>query len=85
VNSTITPPKRAEVLTNDKNYPTVRVSRFFEEVSSSFEGLPDYLANVADISTADATDLTTAIALANANKAKINELLAALQTAGVML
>lgn len=39
-------------------------------------------AAVADIATADATDLPTVIALANASKAKINELLGALRTAG---
>lgn len=38
-------------------------------------------AAVTNVSTADATDLATAIALANANKAKINELLGALRTA----
>lgn len=41
-------------------------------------------AAVADIATADATDLATAQALANANKAKINALLAALRTAGLL-
>lgn len=52
--------------------------------------LPDYVrqligaGTVADISVADATDLPTAIALANANKAKINELLAVLRTAGLL-
>lgn len=41
-------------------------------------------AAVADIATADATDLDSAVALANANKAKINALLAALRTAGLL-
>lgn len=39
---------------------------------------------VEDITVEDATDEGTAIALANANKAKINELLAALRDAGLM-
>jgi hypothetical protein len=39
---------------------------------------------IADISTADATDLTSAIALANANKAKINTILAMLRTHGLI-
>lgn len=39
-------------------------------------------AAVANIAIADATDLPTVIALANANKTKINELLSALRTAG---
>ena len=41
-------------------------------------------AHVAPIATADATDLATAEALANANKAKINALIAALIAAGLM-
>jgi hypothetical protein len=39
---------------------------------------------IADVSTADATDLTSAIALANANKAKINTILAMLRTHGLI-
>ena len=46
--------------------------------------LADKAAAVADIATADATTLETAEALANANKAKINALLAALRTAGIL-
>lgn len=41
-------------------------------------------AAVADISTADATDLATAQALANATKTKVNDLLAKLRTAGLL-
>lgn len=41
-------------------------------------------AAVADLTTADATDLASAEALANANKAKINELLASLRAAGIL-
>lgn len=41
-------------------------------------------AAIADIDTADATDATTAAALANANKAKINALLATLRVYGVI-
>ena len=39
---------------------------------------------IADISTADATDEASAVTLANATKAKVNALLAALRTAGVL-
>lgn len=39
---------------------------------------------IADISVADATDLTTTQALANANKAKINAILAALRAAHII-
>ena len=41
-------------------------------------------ANVTAIATVDATDLATAITLANANKAKINAILVALKAAGLM-
>lgn len=41
-------------------------------------------AAIADIATADATDLASAQALANANKAKINAILAALRAAGII-
>lgn len=40
--------------------------------------------HVANIATADATDLASAEALSNANKAKINEILAAMQAASQM-
>ena len=52
--------------------------------------LPDYVrqligaGSIDDIAEADATDLPTAIALANANKAKINEILAVLRSAGTL-
>lgn len=42
------------------------------------------LAKIAAIATADATDLASAEALANANKAKINAILASLTAAGLM-
>lgn len=41
-------------------------------------------AAVSDVSTADATDLASAIALANANKVAINNLLSSLRTAGLL-
>lgn len=52
--------------------------------------LPEYVrqiinaGSVADIAVPDATDLATAQALANANKAKINELLSVLREAGIL-
>lgn len=42
-------------------------------------------AAIADVSTANATDLATAQALANANKVKINAILAVLRSAGIIL
>lgn len=40
--------------------------------------------HIAPIATADATDLASAEALANATKAKLNTLIAELQTAGIL-
>ena len=42
-------------------------------------------AAITNVTTADATDATTAAALANADKAKINAILAALRSAGVIV
>jgi len=42
-------------------------------------------AHVANVTTANAIDLASAEALANANKVTINAILAALQAAGLML
>jgi hypothetical protein len=39
---------------------------------------------IADVSTADATDLTSAISLANANKSKINSIIAMVRTHGLI-
>lgn len=42
------------------------------------------MPSISNVSVANATDLASAEALANANKAKINALLAALRTAGIL-
>jgi len=44
----------------------------------------DRQANITDISTTNGSDATTTQALANANKAKINEILATLRSSGVI-
>lgn len=50
----------------------------------SVKGLVNQMAAISDISTPDATDEATAIALANANKLKTKQLLEALRTAGIL-
>jgi len=56
-----------------------------QEVAASVAAaLATPAAHVANVTTADATDLASAEALANANKAAINAILAALQAAGLM-
>lgn len=47
-------------------------------------GAPAQAAAVASISTADASDLATAVALANANKVTTNAILVSLRAAGLM-
>lgn len=47
-------------------------------------GLATKQSAITDVTTADATDAATAVTLANANKAKINAILAALRSAGVI-
>lgn len=57
---------------------------FFDTNGNSVELVNRQSVYVANIVTPDATDLPTAITLANANKAKLNGLLTALKNAGLM-
>lgn len=51
-----------------------------KEVANQMEGAAgEAIANVATVATADATDLDSAIALANALKARLNALITALK------
>lgn len=50
-------------------------------LADGFSGPNANVAGIAAIATADATDLPTAVALANATKARVNELIAALKAA----
>ncbi len=54
------------------------------ELSSTVDLNSTVAATVAAITTADATDLPSVITLCNANKAKINELIASLRAAGIV-
>jgi hypothetical protein len=56
-----------------------------KEVADAIDsGAAVQAANVAAVAVANASDLPTAIALANANKAAINAVIAALVAAGLM-
>jgi 2-oxoglutarate dehydrogenase complex dehydrogenase (E1) component-like enzyme len=70
-------PRESHNLTQDKQL----IDRLWYKF---FSNLPTQSDAVADIATADATDLASVITLANANKAKINELLQKLRTAGIL-
>ena len=54
------------------------------KVIDAVDAVGKVAASVAAITTPDATDLASAQTLANANKAKINALIAALKAAGLM-
>jgi hypothetical protein len=66
-----------ERLVNSGMVPGVakEVTRLVDEATA----LNPDVAGLDPVATADATDLASAVALANANKAKINEIIAALQ------
>ncbi len=71
----ITPPTRREPIVNARDYPSLRLANFFEELSRTIEELPEVIPDIADI-----TVSTTAN-----NTAKINEILTAMKTAGLMV
>lgn len=55
------------------------VPRLAKEIADNLPGSNAGIQGIAAIATADATDLPTAITLANATKAKVNALIAALK------
>jgi len=55
------------------------IPRLAKEVADNLPGSNAGIQAITAIATADATDLPTAIALANATKAKVNALIAALK------
>ena len=58
---------------------------YAEEIIAAINGGANPVAaHVANVTTANATDLASAEALANANKVAINAILASLQAAGLM-
>lgn len=61
-------------------------SKAADEISAAIDAAAPKAAaaHVANVTVADATDLPSAEALANANKAAINAILASLQAAGLM-
>lgn len=67
-----------DVAANPSSTGTVRLN------GTSPRGVYGAQEAIADIATVDATDLASAIALANNTKAKINELLAALRADGIL-
>lgn len=84
-------PQRGEVLINRNTTPTLRTAKYFEEVSRVIESFT--MSNVTTITQTDATtagatynqvQVQSIVDLANANKAKINELLTKLQTFNLM-
>lgn len=71
-------PKRGEEILTEKRTLTLRTAKFFEEIQTTFRNLPGVSTNVADVSVSSADpDIETL-------ESKMNELLAALQAAGLM-
>ena len=71
-------PKRTDRLVDDSRYSTLRTAKFFEDISRSFSGLADVSAPVADSATGSGVPEISAL------QNKMNELLGALRTAGLM-
>lgn len=67
----------AERLTNLGMVPPL-AKEVVSQIGDSIEDKPE-IAALTPVSTPDATDATTVITLANANKAKINAIIAALK------
>ena len=74
----IIPPNRNTPLVNAEGHAELRGATFFEEVSRVIEGLPNVADAVADVSTGSVDPEIIDL------EDKINELLAALRTAGVI-
>ena len=74
----VTAPNRGQSLIEKSGSPTLRVAKFFEGISDTIADLPDVATAVADLNMG--SSIPEAIAIEN----KINELLGALRTSGVL-
>ncbi len=72
----LTPPTRREPIVLKSGDPTLRLATYLESVANAFADLPDIIPDIADL---------TGPGNAAANQAKINEILAAMRTAGLMV
>lgn len=69
------PPKRTQRAIGKNGIPALRLITFLEDISKTIEALPEIIPDITDLAgPADAT----------ANMNKINEILAAMRTAGLM-
>ncbi len=71
----LTPPTRRQLIVQEGGGPTLRLSTYLESVADTIAALPEIIPDITDI-----TVSTTAN-----NTAKINEILAAMRTAGLMV
>ena len=74
----ITPPKRGQPIVMEDSSPTLRAIKFFVAIRDWIAAAPDVMTNIADVSTGSAD--ADIIALED----KINDILAELQSSGVM-
>lgn len=72
----LTPPTRREPVVLENGDPTLRMANFMESISDTIADLPDIIPDITDL---------TGPGNATVNQAKINEILAAMRTAGLMV
>lgn len=72
----LTPPTRREKLVLENGDPTLRMANFMEDLANTIADLPDIIPDIASI-----TGGSSIIE----NRDKINEILAAMRTAGLMV
>lgn len=70
------PPTRREEIVSANGDPTLRMANFMEDLANTIADLPDIIPDITDL---------TGPGNATANQAKINEILAAMRTAGLMV
>ena len=71
----ITPPTRREPIVLESRDSTLRLATYFEAVTGAIEDLPEIIPDIADITVSTTTNNTN----------KINEILAAMRVAGLMV
>ena len=70
------PPIRRQPIVLESREPTLRLSTYLESISNAIADLPDIIPDIADI---------TGSSSVTENRDKINEILIAMRTAGLMV
>lgn len=72
----LTPPIRRQPIVTESRGPTLRLSTYLESLSDTIADLPEIIPDITDITGASSV---------TENRDKINEILAAMRTAGLMV